>query len=289
MGRLTWLALAASVPVGLLSCALLVVNNLRDIPSDAAAGKRTLAVLIGDQRTRRAVRGAARCVPFGMLRGDRARARRSRCWPWPPCRWRCPRCGRCGPARQGPALIGALGQTGRLQLAFGALLTIGRPYALTRRWRCYAGLAGAEPLRLGLDRRDLLLHVRELLPGPGRLLRDRLLRPGQVPVRGRIAGRGRVTGEAGLGLPSAGSPSAPGWPVPPTARAAVAAPVTWPGWPAGRGRLAGPRPHRRTRRSASSAPLSPRSGSPRTCCPRPGRAAAASAGTGRRAPWGPRR
>ena len=49
---LNWLALAASVPVGLLATALLVVNNLRDIPGDTAAGKRTLAVRLGDRRTR---------------------------------------------------------------------------------------------------------------------------------------------------------------------------------------------------------------------------------------------
>src|SRR5262249_57276235 len=49
---LTWLASAAAVPVGLLACALLVINNLRDIPSDTAAGKLTLAVRIGDPRTR---------------------------------------------------------------------------------------------------------------------------------------------------------------------------------------------------------------------------------------------
>ncbi len=43
-----WLA----VPVGLLACALLMVNNLRDIPTDSAVGKRTLAVRIGAQRSR---------------------------------------------------------------------------------------------------------------------------------------------------------------------------------------------------------------------------------------------
>ena len=42
------LALAASVPVGFLATALLVVNNLRDIPGDTASGKRTLAVRMGD-------------------------------------------------------------------------------------------------------------------------------------------------------------------------------------------------------------------------------------------------
>ena len=43
---------AASVGVGLLACAVLVTNNLRDIPTDLASGKRTLAVRLGDARTR---------------------------------------------------------------------------------------------------------------------------------------------------------------------------------------------------------------------------------------------
>jgi len=45
-------AVVASVPVGLLACALLVVNNLRDIDGDALSGKRTLAVVLGERRTR---------------------------------------------------------------------------------------------------------------------------------------------------------------------------------------------------------------------------------------------
>lgn len=47
------LAYLASVPIGLLTVALLVINNLRDIPTDAATGKRTLAVKMGDLGTRR--------------------------------------------------------------------------------------------------------------------------------------------------------------------------------------------------------------------------------------------
>jgi 1,4-dihydroxy-2-naphthoate polyprenyltransferase len=43
-----WLA----VPVGLLACALLMANNLRDIPTDTLAGKRTLAVRLGAARSR---------------------------------------------------------------------------------------------------------------------------------------------------------------------------------------------------------------------------------------------
>ncbi|MEO5663013.1 MAG: 1,4-dihydroxy-2-naphthoate polyprenyltransferase [Nocardioides sp.] len=46
------LALYGAVGIGALACAILVVNNLRDIPTDTVAGKRTLAVVLGDERTR---------------------------------------------------------------------------------------------------------------------------------------------------------------------------------------------------------------------------------------------
>jgi 1,4-dihydroxy-2-naphthoate octaprenyltransferase len=42
----------AGCGVGFLSCAILVTNNLRDIPGDTESGKRTLAVRLGDRRTR---------------------------------------------------------------------------------------------------------------------------------------------------------------------------------------------------------------------------------------------
>ena len=47
-----WPALYAGVGAGALSCAILVANNLRDIPTDVLAGKRTLAVRLGAERTR---------------------------------------------------------------------------------------------------------------------------------------------------------------------------------------------------------------------------------------------
>ena len=47
-----WPTLYAGIGIGALACALLVVNNLRDIPTDTVAGKRTLAVRLGDARTR---------------------------------------------------------------------------------------------------------------------------------------------------------------------------------------------------------------------------------------------
>jgi 1,4-dihydroxy-2-naphthoate polyprenyltransferase len=45
-------ALYAAVGIGALACAILVANNLRDIPTDRVAGKLTLAVRLGDDRTR---------------------------------------------------------------------------------------------------------------------------------------------------------------------------------------------------------------------------------------------
>lgn len=51
-GRLTWPAWVGAVAVGLIACALLMVNNLRDVPTDALVGKRTLAVRIGERRAR---------------------------------------------------------------------------------------------------------------------------------------------------------------------------------------------------------------------------------------------
>lgn len=50
--QVTGAAVLASAAVGFVVCDVLVANNLRDIPTDAQAGKRTLAVRLGDRRTR---------------------------------------------------------------------------------------------------------------------------------------------------------------------------------------------------------------------------------------------
>ncbi len=50
--RIDWVGVAAAVAIGSLSCAVLVANNLRDIPTDRVAGKMTLAVRLGDAKTR---------------------------------------------------------------------------------------------------------------------------------------------------------------------------------------------------------------------------------------------
>ena len=123
MDSLPWLALAAALPVGLLACALLVINNLRDIPSDTVSGKHTLAVILGDARTR-ILYAACVLTPF-IVAAALALARPLTLLTFAalPVAVAPVRTVRHGAT--GPALIGALGMTGRLQLAFGALLTMG--------------------------------------------------------------------------------------------------------------------------------------------------------------------
>jgi len=50
--QINWEIVLLSFPIGSLSCAILVINNLRDRPLDEISGKRTLAVKLGDQKTR---------------------------------------------------------------------------------------------------------------------------------------------------------------------------------------------------------------------------------------------
>jgi len=123
-GEVTGLSLGASIPVGLLVTALLVVNNLRDIPGDTVAGKHTLAVRMGDQPTR-VFYTALLALAFLVV---------------PPLA----AYGRIGAVvalagipfaqrpvitvlsgAKGPALIPVLGATGRLHLIVGLLLTAG--------------------------------------------------------------------------------------------------------------------------------------------------------------------
>ncbi|HEY2578490.1 MAG TPA: 1,4-dihydroxy-2-naphthoate polyprenyltransferase [Streptosporangiaceae bacterium] len=123
MRSLSWLALAAAVPVGLLACALLVVNNLRDIGTDTTAGKRTLAVMLGDQRSR-VLYGVCALVPFGVaIAIAPARPLALLTLAAVPLALAPVRLVASGAS--GRWLITALGQTGRVQLAFGALLAIG--------------------------------------------------------------------------------------------------------------------------------------------------------------------
>jgi 1,4-dihydroxy-2-naphthoate octaprenyltransferase len=121
--EVTALAVVMGVAVGALACALLVVNNLRDIPTDREAGKRTLAVRLGDRPTRYLYVGlvvAAFVIalvamiwrPAAVLGLGAAPAA-------------------VAPVRAvlggaaGPALVVVLVATGRLQLLYGAAVTVG--------------------------------------------------------------------------------------------------------------------------------------------------------------------
>lgn len=66
--HLTWLAFTAALPPGLWSMAILMANNLRDIPTDREAGKRTLAVKLGDSRSRQLF-AATMLVGFMVIAG----------------------------------------------------------------------------------------------------------------------------------------------------------------------------------------------------------------------------
>ncbi|MFT7645994.1 MAG: 1,4-dihydroxy-2-naphthoate octaprenyltransferase [Candidatus Poriferisodalaceae bacterium] len=120
---LTSLGIFAGVPVGLLAVGLLITNNLRDRPKDEIAQKNTLAVRMGDRPTRlfytAAIAAVFMCLPYlaivrpwaliGLLAVPLAAA----------------------PIKTvlsgalGRDLIPVLARTGRLQLAFGVMLTVG--------------------------------------------------------------------------------------------------------------------------------------------------------------------
>jgi 1,4-dihydroxy-2-naphthoate octaprenyltransferase len=66
LGRFPADAWVAGVSAGLFACAVLMVNNIRDIPQDRAAGKRTLAVVVGDP-VARALYASFLLLPFLIL------------------------------------------------------------------------------------------------------------------------------------------------------------------------------------------------------------------------------
>ena len=65
--RVDWVGAVLAVATGSLSSAVLVANNLRDIPTDARSGKVTLAVRLGDARTRLLYQGLLGVVALGTL------------------------------------------------------------------------------------------------------------------------------------------------------------------------------------------------------------------------------
>jgi 1,4-dihydroxy-2-naphthoate polyprenyltransferase len=124
--HLSWEAFALAVPVGLLAAGILVVNNVRDIDTDRRAGKRTLAVRLGRERTRTMFASivylafvlAAVTWVFGPLRPWVLL-----CWLSLPLAARLVRTVRNH--SDGPSLNQALAQAGMLQLVFCVLLSVG--------------------------------------------------------------------------------------------------------------------------------------------------------------------
>ncbi|MEW9547851.1 1,4-dihydroxy-2-naphthoate polyprenyltransferase [Nonomuraea sp. NPDC050783] len=120
---LSWAALLASIPVGLLSCSMLVVNNLRDVHTDGQTGKRTLAVVLGPERTR-TLYVACQVVPFVVALAMVPIT------PWAALVLLAAPLA-ITPIRTvlgkavGPALIAVLQQTGKLQMAYGLLFAVG--------------------------------------------------------------------------------------------------------------------------------------------------------------------
>ncbi|MHB8243948.1 MAG: 1,4-dihydroxy-2-naphthoate polyprenyltransferase [Acidimicrobiales bacterium] len=123
LGRITALAVVAAVPVGLLAVGLLVVNNLRDLDNDARAGKRTLAVRMGEAWTRRLFDGCIVGALLGviaaaLLRPGALLAVAAVLFAAGPVRL-------VNRGARGSRLVDVLGMTGRLELVLGLLLAIG--------------------------------------------------------------------------------------------------------------------------------------------------------------------
>ena len=121
----------AAVPVGLLAVAILVANNLRDIPTDAVAGKRTLAVRLGERRTRRFYRLCV-VVAFGAVALGAVVGALDEGSGLPP--WSLLALGAAVAAirpfervegASGRELVPVLVDTARLQVVYGALLALG--------------------------------------------------------------------------------------------------------------------------------------------------------------------
>jgi 1,4-dihydroxy-2-naphthoate polyprenyltransferase len=123
---LVWEAFALAVPVGLLASAVLVVNNVRDLETDRRAGKRTLAVRLGRERTRTLyaamVYGAILLSPVTWIFGP------LKPWlllPFLAIPLAAPVVRAVRTRTDGPSLNEALARTGQLELVYCVLLCAG--------------------------------------------------------------------------------------------------------------------------------------------------------------------
>ncbi|GAB2974735.1 MAG TPA: 1,4-dihydroxy-2-naphthoate polyprenyltransferase [Actinotalea caeni] len=122
--QVTTASVLAGAGVGAVACALLMANNIRDIPTDTEAGKRTLAVRLGDRRARwgyvgllaaALVAGAASLPAAGVAPGWLALLLL-------PLALAAPQASRVLRGASGRELITVLRDTGLLELALGAVL-----------------------------------------------------------------------------------------------------------------------------------------------------------------------
>jgi len=119
--EITWQSLLISIPMGALACAILAINNLRDLPKDALVGKRTIAVRIGDSNARIMITALIATAIFaGLLAVSIS--------PWVfltllivPLAMRISI--EINQGALGSGLIPLLGKTGKLQLFFALLMT----------------------------------------------------------------------------------------------------------------------------------------------------------------------
>jgi 1,4-dihydroxy-2-naphthoate polyprenyltransferase len=126
--RLEWEAFALAVPVGLLAAAILAVNNIRDAPTDARVGKRTLAVRLGRGRARdfyAAEVYVAFLIPVAVWLAGGSHVGAFVLLSWLALPLAVPLVRTVRQHDDGPTLNEALAKTGMLQLAFCVLLSVG--------------------------------------------------------------------------------------------------------------------------------------------------------------------
>ncbi|MEA2499415.1 MAG: 1,4-dihydroxy-2-naphthoate polyprenyltransferase [Actinomycetota bacterium] len=123
--RFVGIAAAAAVPVGLLATAILIANNLRDIETDAKAGKRTLAVRLGRRGTvsvyRAVVLGSFLAVPSVCLWVDSLAPLLS----WAALPLAFPPLALVGRSDDAHVLIRVLVGTAQTQIVFSSMLAVG--------------------------------------------------------------------------------------------------------------------------------------------------------------------
>ena len=130
-GRASGMGLLASLPVGLLATAILLVNNVRDLESDARAGKRTLVVRLGRPAGQSLYAGTVALAFMLVAAVALALPGRGPLVAWLSAPLAAAPLRAVLRSREGPVLNAALAATARLHLAFGVLLAGGMAWCMT--------------------------------------------------------------------------------------------------------------------------------------------------------------